>query len=437
MDPKASFIFTGDSFITKRLPYCDNNGFFEGFTEISEVIKHYDVRFNNLETTVHYNEGYPEAVSGGTWAMSKPEVLDALTDYGFNILNTANNHSMDYGHGGLLATIENLKMRNIAFAGTGKNLHEASKPAYLETKNARVAMIGVCSSFSENSPAGNQRFDFGGRPGLNPLRFRTVYNIKSEHFGALQEIAGITGVNAGKLKSIKNGYAPPLKEGELPFGNLSFKLSDKNETLTYPNQKDTERIAGYIEEAKRQADYCFVSLHAHEFRDGDSAKPALFLEEFSRTCIDRGADAVVGHGPHELRPIEIYKGKPIFYSLGNFIFQTEIIDYQPADAYENHDMPNTTTVGQYMDKRSQNGTRGYGVQPKIWESVMAGLTMEAGKAVGIKLYTIDLHMEYPRSRKGFPTLRNDDGVLKYLCELSTPYGTKMKINDGIATIDLI
>ncbi len=48
--------------------------------------------------------------------------------------------------------------------------------------------------------------------------------------------------------------------------------------------------------------------------------PKLYQRTLARYAIDHGADAVVGHHPHVVQTVEIYKGKPIFYSLGNFIF---------------------------------------------------------------------------------------------------------------------
>jgi len=177
-----------------------------------------------------------------------------------------------------------------------------------------------------------------------------------------------------------------------------------------------------------------VSIHAHEADGIDITKPAEFLRTFARNCIDAGADGIIGHGPHELRGIEIYAGKPIFYSLGNFIFQTETVDLQPADAYINRGMPLDTKVGAYMDNRSKNGTTGYGVQPNIWLSVMAGWTMEDGKLTGIQLYPITLNMTLPRSRKGLPALLQDDEVLNYLAELSAPFGTKIEVCDGVGYI---
>ena len=92
--------------------------------------------------------------------------------------------------------------------------------------------------------------------------------------------------------------------------------------------------------------------------------------------------------PHELRGIEIYKGKPIFYSLGNFLFETETVDLQPYDAYLNKKLPRIPRLGAYMDDRSKMGTVGYGVLPEIWFSVMAAWDMEDGETTEIRLYPI-------------------------------------------------
>ena len=215
-------------------------------------------------------------------------------------------------------------------------------------------------------------------------------------------------------------------------------LSEADELCTTPLKKDVERIISSIEEAKRQADYAMVSIHAHESLNGNSAVPANFIKEFARLCVDKGADAIIGHGPHELRGIEIYNGKPIFYSLGNFIFQTETVAIQPADAYEKHSMSNLSTVGQYMSNRSKDGTRGYVVQPNIWRSVMAGMTAVDGNIARICLHPITLHMEEPRSRKGWPSIIKSDKeeVLEYLASLSKPFGTELRIENNCALMDL-
>lgn len=60
------------------------------------------------------------AASGGTWAMSDPRMLDEVCKYGFNLFNTANNHSGDFGQEGVMATIKHLKERNLVFAAPEK-----------------------------------------------------------------------------------------------------------------------------------------------------------------------------------------------------------------------------------------------------------------------------------------------------------------------------
>lgn len=428
---KTTFLAAGDAFITRRIPESG----YEGFEQIRDCISSHDVRFLNLETTFHDREGVPAAVSGGTWAMSDPRMLDDIRRFGFNIFNTANNHSCDYSHGGLLATIRNLQQRDMVFSGTGKDLGDASKPCYLETRNARVALISVCSTCDPSARAGAQSADVPGRPGLNPLRYSKIYYLDAAHYAMAQELASVTGINAAQERRVKNGYANPPKAGTFPFGKELFRLDESCFAESVPNEKDMARIENDIREARRQADIVLVSFHGHECGDTMNV-PAQFLEIFARRCVDAGAHAVIGHGPHELRGIECYKGAPIFYSLGNFLFETETVEYQPWDAYANRGLPLDTKVGAYMDNRSKNGTAGYGVMPEIWSSVLAGWVMEDGAVTQIRLYPISLGMEKPRTQKGVPVLTGDEAVLTYLAALSMPYGTEIEIENGVGIIRL-
>ena len=99
-------------------------------------------------------------------------------------------------------------------------------------------------------------------------------------------------------------------------------------------------------------------------------------------------------------------------------------------------MPHDTFVGAYMNQRSADGTSGYCVLENIWRSVMAAFTAEDGKVTQIQLYPIDMRMGAPRSKMGIPHLAENDAVLKYLAELSEPFGTKITIRDNVGYIDL-
>lgn len=433
-DKTLKVIATGDMFITRRIA---KDGY-EGFEQVRDCIMEHDVKFSNLEMTFHNQEGYPAAASGGTWAMMEPEALDDIQRFGFNLYNTANNHSGDYGQEGVMATIRHLKARDMIFSGTGKHLADASKPCYLETRKGRVALISISSSFSDSSRAGGQSHELWGRPGLNPLRHSVRYHVDKEHYAMVEELVKVTKVNAEKEFSIRNGYSNPFPQGTLPFGNAGmFVLDDSNWIESIPNEQDMKRVMEEIAEARKQADYVFVSFHGHETDEEDTTVPAMFLETFSKACIDAGADVIIGHGPHELRGIEIYKGKVIFYSLGNFLFETETVSLQPYDAYINRGMPLDTKVGSYMDNRSKNGTVGYGVLENIWRAVMGAWTMEDGKVTQVQLYPITLGLNDKRPFKGLPRMSEDEKTLEYLQQLSDRYGTKIRIENGVGYIDLV
>lgn len=419
---KTTIIATGDAFITKNLTDYD------GFSEISDVIKSYDVRFNNLEITVHDKQGYPAAFSGGTWAMTGEDVLDDLLKYGFNVVNTANNHSLDYSHGGLIATCENLEKRNIPYVGTGRNMRDASKPVYLKAGEATVALIGLCSTFHDSDRAGNASDEIQGRPGLNTLRFEEIYHVTPDEFEALKKIAKGTDINSFEDFRVKNGYAKPLPDGILNFGGNKFVRDESTFRETRCNKTDLARIVASVKEARENADIVLVSIHSHEIVDADPVIPAQFYRECCHACIDAGADAILGHGPHELRGVEMYNEKPIFYSLGNFIFQTTTVSLQPADAYENGGFPKGTTVKEYMAARSANNTKGYIVQPSIWIAAMAGITVEDGRVTDVTVHPIRVGLDEATKEIYFPTLDNGNEITDYLATLSAPFGTRFDNN---------
>ena len=430
---KTTFMAAGDCFITRRIP---EDGY-EGYEALQKFIKGHDVRFLNLESTFHNYEGYPAAESGGTWARSDPRTLDDIKKMGFNIFTTANNHSGDFGEGGLMATIRHLEERDMLFSGTGKNLGDAAKPCYIETRNSRVALISCNATTRKGHCAGDQTRNMSGRPGLNPVFIKEIYHLDPEHFAMVQELVKVSTVNREAEKSISNGYSMPFPEGELTLGSTRFKLDDRCFVESFPQEKDMLRIEAEIREAKLQADVVLVSVHNHYIDAYSNTKAPDFLEIFCRRCIDAGANVVIGHGPHELQGVELYNGGLILYSIGNFLFETETVEFQPWDAYNNRGMDVVNTkVGAYMNDRSKNGTVGYGVQWPIWNAVLPSWTIEDGKLTQIAFHPIDLGMEKSRGMKGVPVLGGNEETLKYLEKISAKYGTKIRIENGVGYIDL-
>lgn len=158
--------------------------------------------------------------------------------------------------------------------------------------------------------------------------------------------------------------------------------------------------------------------------------------EAAHFAIDHGADAVVGHGPHLLRPVELYKGKPIFYSLGDFVLHNESIPFAPEDDYEKQGLTSDANMHDLFAARSKNFTRGLQTDRRMFESVIPRWETENGKLVKLELLPVELGFGLPRSRNGLPAPAKDDSILHRLAELSAPYGTKMHIENGIAAVVL-
>ncbi|MNI55544.1 Capsule biosynthesis protein CapA [compost metagenome] len=177
-------------------------------------------------------------------------------------------------------------------------------------------------------------------------------------------------------------------------------------------------------------------MHTHEMQGAHLDEPADFLREFAHACIDTGAHAVIGHGPHKVCGMEMYKGRPIFYSLGNFIFQNETVAHLPADYYTKFGLDSSHSAADAFDQRGQNDTRGMAANPRIWQAFLPRWTMEKGRITEITLHPVELGFGQSRYRRGWPELTASDEALVDLQRLSKPLGTTIQITDGIGAVVL-
>ena len=222
------------------------------------------------------------------------------------------------------------------------------------------------------------------------------------------------------------------------FGGRRYVAGPVPGTRTEPNKQDVEEIARVVKSASALADIVIVSLHCHE-GGANRSVPADFIPIFAKAVIDAGADVFVGHGPHVLRGIEIYKGKPIFYSVGNFVFQNETVGFFPADAYERFDLDLKATPSDFLDARTNGGKKGHPSDPAYWENMFAVCEFAERKLKEIKIYPIDQGFGRPRPQRGRPMLADGEvanRVIERLIRLSARYGTKVLNRDGVGVIEL-
>ncbi len=426
---KTSFTAVGDMLVQRRIPHPS-----AGFTEISNHLQKADVRYLNLETTLHRGEYYANQFCGGSYLRADPEVLEDVKAYGFNMLSFANNHSMDFDRGGLIATKQAVDKAGIINAGVGMNLDEAASPKYLDTLCGRVALIGVVSTMgtplaaSYSAMAGQQSRRYPGRPGVNGLRIEDYLQVTSEQLEVIRQISSLSKINAQKDIERAEGYFPPLAEGLAVLKDLQFKEGEETRYVTHPHPEDMQRVEKAIYEAEMQADYILVSIHSHELSGDKKENPADFLAEFAHRCIDAGAHAVIGHGPHLLRPIEIYKNRPIFYSLGNFIIHNECIPYAPEEMFANQGLTSDATMRELFCNRSSGYTKGLMRDRRMLESVIPYFEMENGELTYLELMPIELQFQKPVWRSGNPRFSNQHGIIQRLAEMSKSYGTKITVD---------
>jgi hypothetical protein len=259
---------------------------------------------------------------------------------------------------------------------------------------------------------------------LNALRVDRKYTADAETFQSLRTAAGRLG------SRLPQDTRAPFRL----FGTL-IEPGTSNRLVETVNPRDEERILREVRNAANMADYVIVNSHSHE-PGNDSVEPPEWLRVFVKKCLDAGGTTFVIHGPHQVRGIEVYKGKPIFYSLGNFVFQNETIDPMPADHYEQFDLPGTALASDLYDARFKGGTSGFPSSPVWYESVIAVPTFRGTQVTELKLYPIELGHKAPRSQRGTPRIADQTTsrtIIERLTKLSSAFGTTIRFENGLGT----
>ena len=416
----------GDAILLEKFP-ADYD-----VTPIKKIVEQADVRLFNLENVLSDRPIYGSTYCGGTWLLAKEDTLDDTLRFGFNGCSFANNHTMDFSYDGLFDTLAAAKKRNLPICGAGKDLKEASDYTVIETDGGKCALISICATFNDAARAGNPSEHLTGRPGLNPLRFSVEYRITPEHMRALKEISAGTHIDGRRNRSRMGGYTPMPPEGCFGFGEYTFRESDVEGKFSKVNAVDMARTEQTIKDALVACENVIVNIHSHEIKHDTDDEPDDFLIEFCRKCIDAGASAVIGTGTHQLKAIEIYNGKPIFYSLGNFIFQSDMVFCMPDDFREKYKLPYGLTPREQIEARTKRGNGGLHGDVNNFRSLMPFMTFENGKLEKLVLYPLRLDMH-----TGFPALADKEEaqiIYKYLCDRNKQFGTVLQPEGNVFSV---
>jgi poly-gamma-glutamate capsule biosynthesis protein CapA/YwtB (metallophosphatase superfamily) len=427
--PALSVAAGGDAIITRPLrPLVQPD-----VVALLKLFQSCDVGFLNCEMTFHDLEGYPAETGacGDLNLIADPRIAADLRWAGFNLTTLANNHALDYGHGGLLATLRHLREAGIVAAGAGTNLAQARAPRFLDTANGRVALIGCASTFRAGSAASAAHADIPGRPGLNPLRVGRIYELPADRLAALRDTQRL-------LPGTGGGGAGADAGAALRFLGNTFREGPKARVLTEADAGDQRAIVEQVGRARAEADVVLVTIHAHE-SGGGREQPADFLQPFARACIDAGAHAFLGHGPHVIRALEMYRGFPIFYSLGNLYFQAETIWQIPQEIYDNCELDARSPSG-FFQKVMPRSFDAPGTDANaIWEAIVPRMRFRDGRLEALALHPVDLFRALPPTQRGTAGLATGavaERILARQQTLSATFGTVLTVRNNVAEVKL-
>jgi hypothetical protein len=240
------------------------------FDKVRDILKQGDLIFGQLEPCIS-DVGTPSQ-QARLPMRCKPEGAKAIANAGFNVISFATNHCMDWGRDAFFRTIELIKQNGMLPVGVGENIEEARKPVIVDLDGTRIGFLAYCSVNPQDYWA------LKDRPGCNPMRPL---------------------------------YAGVLREHDQPGTPLV--------QYTWPHPEDLQNMIDDITALRPQVDILMVSQHwGIHFTPRVLAEYQRYVAHFA---IDAGADIILGHHTHILKPIEVYKNKAIIYSMANFAIE--------------------------------------------------------------------------------------------------------------------
>jgi poly-gamma-glutamate synthesis protein (capsule biosynthesis protein) len=293
-----------------------------------QLFAQHDLRLINLECVISSLCDETRRVPKTFTFCARPRALEALKAINVDFVALANNHVLDYGPDALLEMLDLLSQQGIAWAGAGRTLDEALRPAVLEAGGVRVGIL----SMTDNEPGWEAGPD---RPGVNFVDY--------------------------DLGGLKEPY----------LGRISQALAA----------------------VRPQVDLLIISAHVGP----NWGEPSADMQALARQLIDLGADLYWGHSNHCTRGIEVYRGRPILYSTGDFI------DDYAVDPVERNDV-----------------------------SFLFRVDVEAGRIRRVVLYPVQIdHFQVNRAAD-----REAAWLRAWMRDRCARFGTRLAERDGLLSLDL-
>jgi poly-gamma-glutamate synthesis protein (capsule biosynthesis protein) len=432
LDPRELATTVADGFTLASvgdtiLAYPQSQNPDPAFQGVLALVRSADVATANYEGNIIDGRTFRGSGPGGF--AGTPEVAADLKTMGFDLVARSNNHSGEYGYEGLLETNAWLDKAGVVYAGSGEKYASARAARFVSTARGRAGMVATASSFAAAMVAEPGRGEWPGRGGQSALRYTRFFMSPSSIWPSVKNVRD----------AFPNGtgfYVPSTDTADtITVLGERFRHAPEAAKPYYSylmNDGDRRDLLAAVVEGKTRSDFMTFAIHSHQFADvkggergGDlpptddlDTNPSIadFLPVLARQAIDAGADAFLGSGVHVLRGIEIYKGRPIFYGLGEFFRQMDVVGLAG------------------MGGRA----RGDENSPPIkYDSVVALSRFERGTLAEVRLHPIELTDDVRMAHRGVPRMASPQGaqrILARLQKLSAPLGTAITIEGNVGVI---
>ena len=247
------------------------------FARVAAELRRADLVFSNMECCL-YDPRDSQAVENEGFYASPAAGGQALKLAGIHAVGIANN--VNYGEAAIKSSVSHLDELGIPHTGAGSGRAAACAPVILERNGVRFGFLQRTSVYWPTNHEAGER-----STGVAVIKGHTAYQLP--------------------LHRIRPEMPPGNRPGVPP------------EILTWADPAYLARFREDIAALRRQADIVIASCHW-----GLHQEVLSYMTEIAHAAIDAGADIVMGHGPHFSLPVEVYKGKPVFYGLGSFSFHT-------------------------------------------------------------------------------------------------------------------
>jgi poly-gamma-glutamate synthesis protein (capsule biosynthesis protein) len=350
--------------------------------QLLRILQEADVAYGNLEFSLNAR---PDLQRPFYNFRADPEFAWELAATGINLVSMSNNHALDFGPEGLAECLRALDHAAIGHAGAGLSLAAAreAETRKVQSQKLRFGLLSYMRYWTARYRCGDP----------SSACLATIDPAEILVAGADGAVTAVDGVLAADVAAMEDDVVL----------------------------------------AKRHHDVVMVALHNHDrshhraygIQDTTPANDEIMY----RRAVDAGADLVLGSGPHVLRGIEIRNGKPILYSLSNFVYQYRTPDKIPVDLIHQRDgeieRPANVSV---WDRRDPE---------RIFETVVARMTYNGGSLRRLELIPVTIDDEGPLY--GVPRLaseRRGAAIIALLQRLSLPYGTTIVARGWYAEVVL-